>query len=218
MSGLGKIILAVSVWLSSGLIYATMLKGPYLLYPGKNTEMTVLWQLDSTQLCMIEWGRSTSYEADFTDTVERNSLDTDVVHLHMWTLTDLDPGTKYYYKVTCGDDYVEHKGTFVTAPLIESDDVKFLVYGDTRSYFTIHNKVAKQILDEITEDPDYQSLLLHAGDWVNSGDMEADWQDQFFNRTQSSLLSLQAKIPINGIRGNHEMGGIQHCCKTYRCG
>jgi hypothetical protein len=40
---------------------ATVRKGPYLIYPGTNTEMMVLWQLDSSQSCFLEWGLDTSY-------------------------------------------------------------------------------------------------------------------------------------------------------------
>lgn len=32
-------------------------KGPYLIYPGNNTEMMVLWQLDAPQPLTLRWGR-----------------------------------------------------------------------------------------------------------------------------------------------------------------
>ena len=36
-------------------------KAPYLIYPGDNTEMQILWQLFSTDTCTVEWGTDTLY-------------------------------------------------------------------------------------------------------------------------------------------------------------
>ena len=44
-----------------GISHFEVLKGPYLIYPGTNTEMTVLWQLDITRSCILEWGPDTTY-------------------------------------------------------------------------------------------------------------------------------------------------------------
>jgi len=33
-------------------------KGPYLIYPDNNQEMTVLWQLDGKQKCNLAWGEA----------------------------------------------------------------------------------------------------------------------------------------------------------------
>jgi hypothetical protein len=42
-----------------GAVHAAVEKGPYLIYGGVNTEMTVLWQLDNLQSCTIKWGENT---------------------------------------------------------------------------------------------------------------------------------------------------------------
>jgi len=47
-------IIVVSILLSLGSLHAGVQKGPYLIYDGVNTEMKVLWQLDSTQSCTID--------------------------------------------------------------------------------------------------------------------------------------------------------------------
>src|SRR5512140_286278 len=38
-------------------------KSPYLIYPGDNTEMEVLWQLTATATSTIEWGPDTTYSS-----------------------------------------------------------------------------------------------------------------------------------------------------------
>jgi len=72
-------------------------KGPYLIYPNNNAQMTVLWQLDSTSTCTLAWGLDTSYSTGSANTTEYGSD-----HQHKYTITGLTPGTKYYYLVTAG--------------------------------------------------------------------------------------------------------------------
>ena len=57
--------IVVSLLLSFGALYAEIQKGPYLIYDGINTGITVLWQLDSSQSCTIYLGVDTSYTAGF---------------------------------------------------------------------------------------------------------------------------------------------------------
>ena len=86
-------MLAVVIGLTAVATDAAVRKGPYMIYEGTNTEMTVLWQLDSTQTCTIEWGETTSYGS--SDTSSEYGGD----HQHAYTITGLTPGVKYYYQV-----------------------------------------------------------------------------------------------------------------------
>ena len=177
-------------------------KGPYLIYPGNNTQMTVLWQLPSTQGCTLEWGTNTSYSTGSTATTEYG---TD--HQHKYTITSLTPGTKYYYRVTT--PLTTATGSFQTAPAADATNVKFLAYGDTRSYPASHNAVASAVNTTYAGDPGYQTMMLLSGDWVNA-DAEADWTEQYFNRAYDSALQMQANIPIQGCMGNHEGSAVYY--------
>jgi len=188
-------IVALSVLVTGA--EAAMRKGPYLIYPGNNTQMTVLWQLNVWQSCTLEWGLDTTYSAG---SVVTNQYGTDRQHRH--TITGLTPGAKYYYRVTEGANH--HTGSFRAAPPADATSVKFLAYGDTRSYPSVHDMVNAGMVATYTGDPDYQTIVLHSGDWVSDGDEEADWTDQFFGRTRTNTLAMQANVPINGCRGNHE--------------
>ena len=58
----------------------------------------------------------------------------------------------------------------------------------------------------IAADPDFQSILLHSGDWVAT-DSESNWDAEYFNLTGGAALQLQANVPIQGCMGNHETTG-----------
>jgi len=179
---------------------ASIRKGPYMLYPGNDDEMTVLWQLDGTDTCTLEWGRNTSYSDGNVVTSEYGSD-----HQHRYTISGLLPATKYYYRVVIGTN--EYPGSFLSAPEPLAQNLKFLAYGDTRTYPADQNAVCARMMTTINADPDYQTFTLHAGDWVSAGDNESDWTNQFFPRSYSGILNLQANLPINGCMGNHEQSG-----------
>ena len=197
--------IVVSLLLSFGSLHAEVQKGPYLIYDGINTGMTVLWQLDSSQSCTIDWGVDTFYTTGSAATGESGS-GTDE-HQHKYTITGLTPGTKYFYQANCDIDSVGN-GSFHTAPLDNADNVKFLVYGDTRSYPADHDAVSQEMINAYASDPEYQTITLHVGDWVNNGDVEADWADQFFDSYYTNTNEFQANMPINGVKGNHEGSGV----------
>ena len=197
--------IVVSLLLSFGSLHAEVQKGPYLIYDGINTGMTVLWQLNSSQSCTIDWGVDTSYTTGNAATGESGS-GTDE-HQHKYTITGLTPATKYFYQVNCDAESVRN-GSFHTAPLDNADNVKFIVYGDTRSYPADHDAVSQEMINTYTSDPEYQTITLHVGDWVNDGDVETDWINQFFDPYYANTNKFQANMPINGVKGNHEGSGV----------
>jgi hypothetical protein len=171
-------------------------KGPYLIYPGNNTQMMVLWQLDAPRSHTLRWGRDATYSEG--STVPAAYGDNQYSH----TITGLAPGTKYYYEVEGVGG-----GSFLAAPPDSAANVKFLAYGDTRTNPSIHDAVNAQMIATYTAYPAYQTFALLTGDWVANGDLEFDWTDQFFNRFEENTLEMQANLPINGCIGNHEQTG-----------
>ncbi|MEN8210182.1 MAG: PKD domain-containing protein [Thermodesulfobacteriota bacterium] len=180
---------------------STLRKGPYLIYPSNNTEMTVLWQADTTPgTSSIEWGTTPDYGNSSGQLAESGS-GTDE-HQFTYVIPDLTPGTRYYYSVTVDSQQVE--GSFTTAPEDNASDVTIYAYGDTRTYPADQNLVTGALLADIDVDPDTrQTISLHAGDWI-SNDTEADWQDEFFNRSYGNNIDFMAQVAYMGCRGNHE--------------
>jgi hypothetical protein len=178
-------------------------KGPYLIYPGQTdspdttAQMTVLWQLDETHTCTLEWGTTTSY-GNSTQTTEYNSGT--YGHQHKYTITGLTPATKYYYRIVGVGS-----GSFRTAPTSSATQAKFLAYGDTRSYPANHDSVCAQMVNTYTSDGDFQTFVLHVGDFVDKGQTESAWTNEFFPRDRSNIMALQANVPLMGCQGNHEL-------------
>ncbi|MCK5564821.1 MAG: metallophosphoesterase [Planctomycetes bacterium] len=178
-------------------ISSTMVKGPYLIYNGTNTEMDVLWQFDRIPCggSTIEWGLDTNYDLGSVATTEYGND-----HQHKYTITSLTPGSRYYYQVKESDSVV-HTGDFLAAPSASAGQVKFLAYGDTRTNPADHDNVCAAMVDAYMADPDYQSLLLHVGDWTEDG-TETQWNTEYFGLANAQTLMSQ--VPINGCKGNHE--------------
>lgn len=183
---------------------ACLRKGPYLLYTGDNTEMNILWQLADTDSSKIEWGLDTNYSAGETETSEYGSR-----HQHKYTITGLTPGRKYYYRISANatiKDYVS-TGSFVAAPVDQVENVKFLVYGDTRSFPDDHDMVSAGMISTYTSDPSYQTMLLAAGDLVNTGRDESSWTNEFFDPAYTNIQEVLANLAYQACVGNHELSG-----------
>ncbi|MEI8204806.1 MAG: metallophosphoesterase [Bacteroidota bacterium] len=180
----------------------TISKGPYLIYPLDNTQMTVLWQLSATSSCTLIWGTDLTYSIGTTNTTEYSTS----THQHKYTITGLTPGTKYYYKVSFGTTNLT--GSFTSAPDNSATKVSVYGWGDTRDGATNPEKVTTAIDAEIAAHPEYQTLITHSGDWV-AADAESNWTNEFFNRTNDAhLLTMQATLAEMGVKGNHEGNGV----------
>ncbi len=179
---------------------ASRRKGPYLILNGDSTSMTVLWQLDGTAACTLEWGRDTGYAMGRVETTEYGSD-----HQHAHVIDGLVPGTLYQYRVwMAGHPYT---GSFRTPPDPATDRLKFMAYGDTRSYPWVHDQVASAMLAGMNRDPGYRTFLLVVGDLVSHGRLEADWDEQFFDPTYPRIQELLASLPYQSCIGNHELKG-----------
>ena len=176
-------------------------KEPYLLYTAKNSEMLILWQMDSTRLCQLDWGTDTTYSMG---TVNSTEYGTD--HQHQYTLTDLEPETKYYYRVSY-DTLSVKTGSFYTGATDNEANISFYAYGDTRSNPAAHNSVAQQVVNEIEQEPETQTFIISTGDLVADGDNENDWQDQFFSSDYQYIRQMMAELPYLSAVGNHEGQG-----------
>jgi hypothetical protein len=177
-------------------------KQPLLIWPGDVTQMKVVWQLTSTAPSTIDWGVDTTYAVGSQITAEYGAD-----HQHTYTITGLAPAQKYYYRVTTAGSPV-YKGNFNSAPSPNATDLKFFVYGDTRTNTSEHNLVAGAMVSGYTAEPAYQSLVLSVGDLVATGGTESVWDSEFFNATYTNIRALTAHLPYHSCMGNHEGTGI----------
>lgn len=200
-----------------------VMKAPYLMYEGVNTEMTVLCQMSSAETCKIVWGLNTTYAQGsasmtaFNTTlsekrIPKKGLPSESIaaftaaEQYKYTITGLKPGTKYYYKITGAKTGLVGKGSFRTAPSDSATNVKFMFYGDTRRNTgpnIFQNNVAGKVINTYTADPEFQTLMLHGGDWA-TGSSEDHWRDEHFPLNQPNLVQFKKEMPIAGCRGNHD--------------
>lgn len=68
----------------------------------------------------------------------------------------------------------------------------------------VQNTVTDRILTEINNEPLSQTFCLITGDCVNTGGVENDWQDQFFNPSYINSSELKLMVPYILARGNLE--------------
>lgn len=175
-------------------------KAPYLIFNGSGTEMQVLWQLNSSDTCRIEWGTDTHYSVGSARTAEY-----DTNHQHTYIIKNLSPARKYYYRVNIGGEV--DNGTFYSAPDSSAEKLCFFAYGDTRTNPDIHNRIANAIVKEYRADPDYQSLIICVGDLVADGDVDSLWDSEFFAPSYSGIQNMLGNIPYQSCMGNHEASG-----------
>lgn len=180
---------------------APFAKGPRLIYKGVDTEMHLVWQLETTLPARVEWGDDPTCSQGGVQTAEYGTR-----HQHAYTFTGLDHAATTYYRVIAQTDTL--RGSFVSAPPDTADALKFLVYGDTRTYPANHDAVAAAMLATAAQDPAYRSFALVAGDLVEYGDQETSWRTEFFDTTYMHIQELLATIPYQACMGNHEQSGV----------
>lgn len=183
--------------------WATMRKGPYLLYPGNSTSMTVQWQSDATpEYSAIRWGSTPECTEGYAVVTESSSEPDG--HQFSYTITSRTPAARTYYAVTLND--AEYAGSFTTAPDADATTVSFYGYGDTRSQPNNHNWLLRQLITDMSAAPDTrQTMCLHAGDFVQTGQDEWSWDDEYFERNYPYTQTFLADLPVIGCLGNHEI-------------
>ena len=191
--------------------FAGILKWPYMIYPGVNTQMQVLWQDNAAETTnTLSWGTDTTYSMGSV-TVPEYNIGT-VSHQHKYTITGLTPDTKYYFKVEdAPGGNVYSTGSFTTAPNDNVDHIRFIGQGDSRSQaFAFDNLLrAVSAFTSIPGNEEYKRLAIHNGDWVST-DGESYWTSQWFvldgsgNPRVPDIVSYQANTPIDGVKGNHD--------------
>lgn len=196
-----RLKLTVVIFLFTNIMFAQstyMRKQPYLIYEGKNTEMTVLWQLKQTILCTVLLGADESYSIGSYESSEYGND-----HQHKYVFSNLVSGTKYYYMIIAETD--TFKNTFYSAPDTNAINVKFLAYGDTRNNFMDHDSLVARIMESFSEG--YQTMCLGVGDYTEAGGSELGWDTEYFNPSMHNVRRFLGSLPLQGAQGDHESAG-----------
>ncbi len=165
------------------------------------TSQAVSWRTDATvhkalaEVAVAEDGPLFSFRA--TQVVaDTTPLETNLgaAHYHTAVFKNLQPKTRYTYRVGDGENWSEWS-QFSTAS-DKTEPFTFIYFGDAqnelKSYWS-------RVVREAYRDAPKAAFLLHAGDLVNRGSNDADWGEWFY--AGSHIHRMQACI---ATPGNHE--------------
>ncbi len=116
------------------------------------------------------------------------------------TLSDLQPATKYLYRVRStfadGQEIISPVSTFRTT-VTDKDACFFVFIGDSQ-YNSRTPWAWSTIAQRIWEERPH--FIIHAGDLVDQGTKKSDWVDHFFPGGQIAM----SRYPMYTVLGNHE--------------
>ena len=159
------------------------IKGPYLQNL-KQTEMTIAWESDTTDVGKVHYGIENSL-----DKVEKAA---ESLKVQKVVLKNLEPETEYSYQVEV-NKFKSEKNSFRTA-VRENSSFTFAAYGDNKNGPFNHKKLADLILT-------YKPLFVaNNGDLVDRGYVYRQWEKLFFTPAHK----MMANIPLVPAIGNHE--------------
>ncbi|MBW7938158.1 MAG: metallophosphoesterase family protein, partial [Candidatus Omnitrophica bacterium] len=168
---------------------ASLRVGPYLQNFTPNS-IVIMWETDKPCEGWVEYGSSTALgqKAEGVATCT-----------HEIEIKGLEPATRYYYKVVW-EGGESDTTWFKTAPPIGHRNFRFGAYGDSRSDFVTHSKIAQRIIEM---DP---AFVINSGDLVQRGQDYSQWKPQFFE----PLQPLIKNVCIFTVLGNHEGNAPQY--------
>lgn len=160
--------------------------------------MTITWSTPAQHKSTVKYSTDKSLErtqqADETYSVNAK------VYVYTTTLTNLKPGTTYYYQ--CGSDSGRWSEiySFKTATASGSSE-KFVVgvWGDTQdNEFNTHFEKTDSIVKQLYKLP--LQFTIHMGDIVNNGSNVSSWLSLF-----TTTQPINAIAPFMPVPGNHDV-------------
>ncbi len=168
------------------------LKPPYLSWTDDtSTTITISFQTPVNVSTIIQYGTSKNY-TNFTTTTNKQ--------WHSITLTNLQPSTTYYYRISSPNynySYMNVDYYFTTGPS-SAETFRFVVYGDNRPDNFGRCANEKIVSEIINYRPDF---VINVGDIVldATGNANGQWDRLFYE-----WRNLAPYTPLMIALGNHE--------------
>ena len=177
---------------------------PYLQSPGK-TSMTICWHDSAQAATTVMFGLdSTDLNIEISGSSE---IISSLIRWHTVKLSDLQPNTRYFYKVASGNQF-SNTWSFKTLPDSDYDGkIRFIMLSDTHSSdTTMTGKIIRQARAKINElygsdIENHITGIIHSGDIVVNGSSPEQYDKQFFR----PLSLLTSNISTTVVAGNHEV-------------
>ncbi len=166
-----------------------------------STTQAVTWRTDaSVKRACAQWAQADAgpgfVENAKTLAADTVFLDTETgpAHYHTVQFTQLQPATRYAYRVGDGANWTEWYH-FSTASL-EPQPFSFVYFGDAQNDV---RSLWSRVVREAQRDAPKARFFLHAGDLINSGHRDVEW-----GQWHHAGGWLNAMIPSVPTPGNHE--------------
>ena len=179
---------------------AEITKGPLLLRVYQN-RMALVWESDSNGPGKVSYGKDQKIEKHIVTNPERIEYEIQqhkspaskkTVFIHKIWIEQLSAGQTYSYRVA--DSETESKTYTFRTPPADTNEVTFIVYGDSRSNPSVHRKLVQRMMEYNVD------FVVNSGDLVLRGWNYQLWSPQFFE----PLKGLAESVPIYAIKGNHD--------------
>ncbi len=201
------LIAALGVILTTTVGCAGVTKGPVLLRVSED-KAALMWEteIDGPGEVLYGEGDVLDKKATTEPIKVEYKINKKAAFIHKVWLENLEPGREYNYRITgprapilqritkLGQSSIQSKVyKFRTVPA-DTNEVTFLVYGDSRTRPEVHRRVVEQMLDKNAD------FVVHSGDSVSSGDHYEQFGPQFFE----PVKGLAETVPFYIAKGNHE--------------
>jgi len=172
-----------------------------IVYPVVRNRKPYLQQV-SSQHAWISWQSIEPVSGRVEYGTEKGAYTAQIIQerpmqMHTMQLTDLQPGTRYFYRVFSGDRIVSEDYSFVTAPSDDQhEEWSFMVLGDSGT----GNQNQRNVRDEMVRAfyREHPQLLIHVGD-VHQGNGAA-YDEIYFDIYEELLQQMPFFLAI----GNHD--------------
>ena len=121
--------------------------------------------------------------------------DVDGTYIYNVYLSNLEASTTYFYQVYSNSSIFREILNFTTTPNRTTNNLKFMLFGDSRTQRVVRNELANKIMENY-DDIDF---YIHSGDMIEDGKIQTQW-DAYFD----DIELLSKRILGYFIEGNHE--------------
>jgi predicted phosphodiesterase len=200
-------ILVLGVVLTASVGCAPVTKGPVLLRVSED-RAALMWETKVQGPGKVTYGKGDVLNREVaTEPIQvKYGINKEAAFIHKVWLENLQPGRAYSYRVTSPrtpilqwfaklgrSDEQSKIYKFRTTP-VDTNEVTFGVYGDSRTRPETHRRVVEQMLNKNVD------FVVHSGDLVSSGDHYEQFGPQFF----APVKGLAETVPFYIAKGNHE--------------
>lgn len=163
---------------------------------------TVTWRTDGAVESAVAQISVASADPRFVNTAQTVNAVTETVALtenanasyHKVTFADLQPETRYSYRVGDGKTWSEWFD-FTTAAA-SGKPLTFIYFGDAQNAV---KSMWSRVIRQASTDAPNADFMLHAGDLINIADADNEWGEWFYAGGW-----LHSTIPSIAVPGNHE--------------